>query len=89
MCRRADQANQSAFNIEQQGILLGFIESMNFVDKQDRFRSLVFQTKRCHCQDPANITDAAFYRAHTLELAAGRRGNNLSKAGLTYARRAV
>ena len=89
MRRRANQADNSVFNIRQQHVLLGFVKPMDFVDKEDGRLTRIFEPVGGASQHPAHVGHVGFHAAQALEFAFGVARDDLGHRRLACARRPV
>ena len=87
--RRADELHHAAFHVRQQNVLLGFIETMDFVHEQNRGLALVFEAIGRGGQHAPHIRHVGFHAAESLEFALGLAGDDLRQRRFARARRPV
>ena len=83
--RRADQRDRSIFDVGQQGILLGSIETVDFVDEEERAFSRHSQSIARGGQDIAQFFDAVQHSAELFEVAARFFGEELRQRSFSGA----
>jgi len=82
-----DQANAAFLDVRQEGILLRFVEAMNFVDKNDGARAVLAGAVGI-AHDLLDFLDAGEHGGKLDEVSLGDTGDDLGKGSLTGARRA-
>jgi hypothetical protein len=83
----ADQANASFLDMGQEGILLGFVEAMNFIDEDDGPRAVLAGAVGIG-HDLLDFLDPGHYGGELDEVSLGDTRNNLGESGLASSRRA-
>ena len=77
MRRRANQPDDTALDVGEQHVLLRFIESMDFIDEQDRGLVSVLETIGCCGKHAAHFGHVGFDAAEPFEFAASLPGDDL------------
>ena len=83
----ADQANAAFLHVRQEGILLRFVEAVNFVDEDDGARAVLAGAVGI-AHDLLDFLDAGEHGGKLDEVGLGDAGNDLGEGGLAGARRA-
>jgi hypothetical protein len=86
---RANEANDTAFNVGQKDILLRFIEAMDFVDEKYCGLAFVFESVGSSGEDAAHICDVRFNATETFEFIFGLSSDDLGEGCFAGARWAV
>jgi hypothetical protein len=76
----ADETQQPALNIGQQHVLLGFVETMNFVDEENGLLSGILQPVGCLGDQTPNVRHIPLHAAQPFESRPRRGSNHLRKA---------
>ena len=81
----ADEADGSAFDIWEEGILLGFVPAVDFVDEEDGFFLGVGESMGGGGDDFAEVGEITFDAAEAFEAGAGGGGDNFCEGGFASA----
>ena len=84
----ADEADDAALDIGEEDVLLGFVESVDFVDEEDGADAGGLEAIGGAGDDAAHIRDAALDAAEALETGFGGLGDDLGQGGFADAGRA-
>src|SRR5208283_1093432 len=86
--RRADKNNDAVFDRMQQRILLGFVETMDLVDKQDRSLPKLLLELLSFCNHVADFFDSRSNGVQRKKFRVRMVRNNARQGRLPYSRRA-
>ena len=89
MCSGADQPNRSIFHVRQEDILLGFVETMNLVDKQERWLAGIGQPIGRDRQHAPHLGHIRLDATEPLEFVFRLLSNDLGQGSFARARRTV
>lgn len=84
-----DQDDCSIFHEGEKGILLGLVETVDFVDKQQGAQVIHSQLFFCVPGDTADLGHPGDYSVQLFKTGLGRIGNHFGQSGFSRSRRAV